>query len=175
MVDKPSLLSKLTYKVLPKDYFSELKKRAKARANETLVAFAESVAEDVKKTVEEQKLKWAPLSPEYLKHKKDKGLDERILIATRDYLDNGIGVYKKDNYVVVGPLPGKHKDSDLSYQDLAMFLEYGTENMPARPLWRPLRAEAKEKIKSFKKDYARKVVKDAKEKAKAAKKLTKDR
>jgi len=35
------------------------------------------------------------------------------------------------------------KGSGKTYQDLALFLEYGTIKMPARPLWRPMFDEVK--------------------------------
>lgn len=47
-----------------------------------------------------------------------------------------IGVYKYRNRILVGMPSGTKHYSGLTLNQLAIILEYGNENIPARPLWR---------------------------------------
>lgn len=153
----------VTYKVLPPDFFSVFKSGAKIEATKKIEELAKDILDELREIVEKQKYKWFPLTPEYLEAKKKAGLDLRIYLATRELIDEGIGVYKKGKSIFVGPLKGKHSKSKLTYQKLAQYLEYGTENIPARPLWRPLKSSVKRRSKILKKAYAKAMKKKLKE------------
>lgn len=96
----------------------------------------------VKQIIYTQKYKWVPLSDRYLASKKRRGLDDRILIATKEYIQSiKPRPRKRDGRVttwVVGP--GHHKtkhSSGVPMHQLGRWLEFGTSRMPARPHWRP--------------------------------------
>ena len=123
---------------LPSHFFSTFKKEVDILANRVTRKAADRTVEVAKEILENQSFKWQALDPDYLKWKQEQGLDERILIATRDYIDNGIGQWEENRRIFVGPLPGIHKPSGLTYVALSRIHEFGTWSIPARPLWRPL-------------------------------------
>jgi hypothetical protein len=89
--------------------------------------------------IDRQKYNWKPLSQEYKNRKRSKGLDTRILLATKEYR-NAIFYNKKDDGIVVVGVPQRlHKDSGLQFNVLARIHEFGSNKVgiPARPLWRP--------------------------------------
>lgn len=98
---------------------------------------ANEFLEFLKESIENGSLDLEPLTEAYLRHKIAKGLDERILIATREYLDK-LKVVKTPEGVFVGARPGEtHEASGVDMASLAMWLEYGTQNLPARPHFGP--------------------------------------
>jgi hypothetical protein len=110
--------------------------------------------ERMKDNIKKQRYPHDPLSAPYLAWKKKKGLDERILIATGEYVDS-IGTEKVDKAITEKgesswaiTLPDTiHSGSGLPMHVLAHLLEFGNpmNNLPARPHWRPMLKEAKEK------------------------------
>lgn len=89
----------------------------------------------VKDWIEAQRFDHAPLSEGYEAHKAATGLDTRILIATRFYLDS-IGHYidpRDPSVQYVGVPDAIHEPSGVDLKILADWLEYGTVSMPARP------------------------------------------
>jgi len=93
--------------------------------------------EKIKSAVESQTLRLDPLSDAYLSRKISEGLDERVLIATGEYIDN-LRVLEKgkgrDYKVFVGAIRGdKHESSGLDMAKLAKYLDDGTPRIPARP------------------------------------------
>jgi len=150
---KPRVRASVKAQVTPPGFISVFKKEAIMLANKTSHDFADDIVKEAKEIIKKQKYKWAPLNEKYLEHKKKKGLDERILMATGDYVDKGIGKWEKDGRLFVGPVPGIHKPSGLPYQLIARYFEYGTWKMPARPLWRPLISSLLRKQKKYRKKY----------------------
>jgi hypothetical protein len=132
--------SKMTIKTrkLPANFFTALRSSIKIKANEYTVKVAAEVVQEAKNILDEQRYKWKPLNPDYLDEKIREGLDQRILIATKDYMDYGIKSWVKDGYVFVGPTDAIHETSGLTYKKLAQIHEWGTWCIPSRPLWRPL-------------------------------------
>lgn len=111
---------------------------------------ARAVRDEVKAVLESQRLAntWPPLNPDYLAEKKELGLDERMLIATGDYLES-IQVVETETRLggvitfraVAAPPAGEiHEPSGLEYDLLARVHEYGSAKarVPARPHWRPV-------------------------------------
>ena len=103
---------------------------------------SEIYLKELKSEIENQTPNWTPLNPAYKKRKAILGLDERILIATGEYLAN-IQVRhietmndKLSNHVGVDAKK-KHSNSNLTMHELAMIMEFGTSDgrIPARPLY----------------------------------------
>ncbi len=138
---------------LPPHFFSTFKKEVDILANKVTRKAADRTVEVAKEILENQSFKWQALDPDYLKWKQEQGLDERILIATRDYIDKGIGQWESKRRIFVGPLPGIHQPSGLSYIILARIHEFGTWSIPARPLWRPLLAKMLKEVSGFREEY----------------------
>lgn len=84
-----------------------------------------------------QDLNWEDLSERTVKlKKKNKDL---ILIDTETYVSN-IKMWRANGVVNVGVKKGttyKRKSGSVSLERVAIWLEYGTSKMPARPLWNP--------------------------------------
>jgi hypothetical protein len=97
--------------------------------------------------------KWTPLSVSWLYFKKQHGLPEHPWEAT-GYMLSAIRVIKKGNNYVVGipqnlrypPVNGKQGSNVLK---IARCLEYGTEHIPARPLFKPVLTFVQRHIRAF--------------------------
>ncbi len=138
---------------LPPNFFSVFQKQALMLANKQTEKWSKQIAKEAKRIIRDQEFKWKPLSEAYADYKDRVGLDPRILMATRDYVNNGIGWWKKGKRINVGPKPGFHEPSGLPYQLLGKWLEFGTERMPARQVWRPLLSRIIQRSKTFRKEY----------------------
>lgn len=148
---KPKVSGKVKTKSIPPHFITAFKKEAQLRASKLIRELAEDLAEEAKDIILEQRYNWESLSSGYLAYKLRVGLDPRILIATGEYVDEGIGHYEKDGIIFVGPMPGIHEPSGVPYVKLARWFEYGTETMPARPLWGPLYRVALKRNKKLRK------------------------
>lgn len=110
-------------------------------AADYLEEIAQDMADDVVKYIEKQPHYWPVLKERYREWKLRNELDERMLIATGDYIDSiGIQQIKRGKGVQIRVgVPNKTiEDTDLKYDQLARIHEYGTETIPARPHWRPV-------------------------------------
>ena len=137
---KAKVKAKFKKEELPNNFFSAFKKDALMLANRDTRKFAKALSAEAKEIIRTQRYKWHPLSEAYLEHKEREGLDLRIYMATKDYVNKGIGWWEKNGFIFVGPKPGIHKPSGLTYVYLSRILEHGSlkVGIPARPLWRPL-------------------------------------
>jgi len=88
---------------------------------------AQQYFDEIKDTIQKQKGKWVPLTPEYQAFKARYGLDPRILIATGGY-EQSIVVEQVNSY--------SWKVYPKGNEKLAEWLEFGTSSMPSRPHWR---------------------------------------
>jgi hypothetical protein len=112
---------------------------------------AAEFADDLKSIISRQLIAWVPLSPVYKKRKRILGLDPRILIATGRYVASIQPVQQDDgSWVVSVPDEPLRPGSKYTLKDLARWLEYGTETMPARPHWRPAQNVWRTKIYQMK-------------------------
>lgn len=170
---KAKVRGKIATKTLPDNFFSAFGKEAQIRANNTTRALAQDISKKAKEIIRKQEYDWEPLSEAYLEYKERKGLDERTLIATKDYVNNGIGWWEKDGYIFVGPKEGIHKPSGVPYKLLAKWFEYGTWKMHARPLWRPLASVALRESQKLKTLYVAAVKKALAKKIKSSTKTKK--
>lgn len=98
---------------------------------------ADRMAEEVVNAINDQRYRdrWVPLSVPYLDYKRRKGLSLRIWEATGT-LKNSIRAYRSGSTWVVGVsqrlyYPG----TDIKIYRIARYMEYGTDKMPARPLF----------------------------------------
>lgn len=136
------------------DALQELKHQGEFQARE--------LAERVQSIIQYQIGEWEPLSPSYAKWKEDQGLDDRILMATTNYVNlievqwtrNRLGRFTKLSTAKPQDVPdlsfrvglpmtkvtdaeGNVSESGLRYTDLARILEFGTEIIPPRPHFGP--------------------------------------
>ena len=82
------------------------------------------------------KHKWAPLTAEYVEYKRKQGLSLRIWEAT-SLMKNHIVVLRRKDKWYIGPNPKVHYKSGVTLLEVARWMEFGTQKMPARPLFRP--------------------------------------
>lgn len=108
------------------------------------------ITETVRDIILNQFGEWPPLNPEYLARKKKLGYDERILIATGQYVKaltvikvmeepkegtkGSKGIYR----VGVGVRENATRRARVAMGQLMKWLEYGTTRMPPRAHWRPV-------------------------------------
>jgi hypothetical protein len=112
---------------------------------------AQEFADDLKAIIERQMIAWMPLSGPYKSYKRRMGLDPRILIATGRYVNSIQPIEQPDGtWLVSVPKEPLRPGSRYTLRDLARWLEYGTQNMPARPHWRPARNIWRTKIYQMK-------------------------
>lgn len=111
----------------------------------------ETFLKEIRGHMDRQDLGWTPLSEKTVELK---GGDDTIYIES-GFLYDGISVRKikssKGNIsIFVGASPWKtHEPSGLRMSDLMIWLEYGTEKMPARPLIRPTWEEVEPLLKKL--------------------------
>jgi hypothetical protein len=112
---------------------------------------AQEFADDLKAIIERQMISWMPLSGPYKAYKRRMGLDPRILIATGRYVNSIQPIEQPDGtWLVSVPEEPLRPGSRYTLRDLARWLEFGTQKMPARPHWRPARNIWRTKIYQMK-------------------------
>lgn len=116
-------------------------------ARETL----DEIAEDFRNSIRDQGgpvgLRLRNLSDEWQKRKNSAGLNPGTLIASEGYVNSIISRHEPGTYKIVttgAPVPG----GDITYNELARHLEYGTRRIPAIPHWETLEEYAKDKLRS---------------------------
>lgn len=100
---------------------------------------------ELRRYIEDQKGNWVPLNVTYLQHKQALGLDERILIATGNYI-NSFKVVVNGNQIGIAA---------EGYEELGKWLEYGTSRMPARPHWSHIDLQIRYTLANQVKQYMR--------------------
>jgi len=140
-----------------KEWLPELQSKLLEAGNEELERSAQHFCDMVKLAIYSQAYKWKPLTERYIKWKKRKGRDTRILISTGEYVQSievsqSIEGNLEDVIYTVG-LPDKiHIASGLPIRQLAAIHEFGSPKarIPARPVWYPtwrlVMPEVKEKV-----------------------------
>lgn len=109
----------------------------------------EFVLEKIKGHIESQDLNWTPLAERTIELK---GGDDTIYIETGQ-LFNGLTVRRikstvKGSTIYVGASPWKKHEGGMSMSDLMIWLEYGTDKIPPRPVIQPTYEEVKDILKS---------------------------
>lgn len=117
------------------------------------------VLEKMRGHIDSQDLSWTPLS----KHTVElKGGSTTIYVETGQ-LRNGLVVRRikssvRGSTIYVGASPWKHHKSGVSMATLMMWMEYGTDKQPPRPLVEPTYEEVKDLIKDHWEDLFKKLV-----------------
>ena len=121
----------------------------------------EFILKEVRQHIDRQDLVWTPLSPYTIELK---GGDDTIYIEPGT-LYNGMSVRRikssvKGSTIFVGASPWKkHAPSGKKLSDLMIWLEYGTDKIPPRPLIRPTYEDVQDIIQKHWKDLMKELVK----------------
>lgn len=120
------------------------KESARATAERFLKLQGEVLTKKLKEAILGQRYNWYPLDPKYLRDKVRQGYDPRILIRTKQYVEEMqvFGPEEIENGVLyrVG-VPDEDHNSGLPFRELARIMEYGRRDGKkpyARPHWRPV-------------------------------------
>lgn len=127
------------------DWFRRRDRDLKETAREMLTEIGQSSQAIIKRRIESGQVGGPELAKVTKTQKRQKGLDARKLIATGAYLRSI--KYKMDGDLAVDIQP------DRKYYKLAMWLEFGTSQTPARPHWRPAFSEMKSEARRIGKRY----------------------
>lgn len=95
---------------------------------------------------------WKPLESKYLEFKKAHGLSENIWEATGK-LVHSIIYRRLSNGYFIGIDPKAKYPNGISVELIGKCMEFGTKNMPARPLFAPVIRKVKRNIKKHWLDY----------------------
>lgn len=118
------------------------------------------VLEKMQSHIDKQDLSWTPLSETTVEMK---GGDDIILVETGQ-LRNGLSVRRikssvKGSTIFVGASPWKRHEGGMKLSDLLIWLEYGTDKMPPRPLVEPTVQEVEKILRDHWKDLLEDLVK----------------
>ena len=109
----------------------------------------EFVLEKMRGHIDSQDLSWTPLSERTIELK---GGDTTIYVETGS-LRNGLVVRRikssvSGSTVFIGASPWKHHEGGMKMSELMIWLEYGTDKIPPRPLVQPTFEEVRDIIKN---------------------------
>ena len=115
----------------------------------TIFSSGKFVLKKLQGHIDSQDLNWTPLSEKTVELKNG---DETIYVET-GFLRNNLEVIKvksskKDITYFIGASANKTHPSGVSFCDLMIWLEYGTDKMPPRPLIRPTLEEVNDILHS---------------------------
>lgn len=100
------------------------------------------------------------LTAEYLNRKLNEGYSGEVLMRTSTYVKLIKPHLISDTSYTVGVKKGTVKDG-VDYFKVALFLEFGTKLMPARPLWRSVEQRVKKELpKIYEQVYREMVMND---------------
>lgn len=136
-----------------RDWLKQVTRSLQVEAAAMLAEIAEHTALQLRSDIEIQARPWAPLNAAYLAWKIFSGLDPRILVATKFYL-NHVGAFQLDRWEwMAGWLEETHPPSGFLISKLWELLEYGSHVMPARPHVKPVADDASRDIPKFIRGY----------------------
>ena len=142
-------------------YMRNLAVKLKPSFEAQLYEDGELVLKEIRQHIDKQDLNWTPLSPYTIELK---GGDDTIYIDTGT-LYNGMSVRRvkstvKGSTIFIGASPWKkHAPSGKKLSDLMIWLEYGTDKIPPRPLIRPTYEDVQDLLKKHWKDLMKEIVK----------------
>ena len=118
------------------------------------------VLEKMRGHIDSQDLSWTPLAERTIELK---GGDDTIYVET-GALKNGLTVRRikssvRGSTIFIGASPWKRHEGGMKMSDLMIWLEYGTDKIPPRPLVRPTIEEVEDIIKSHWKELFQELVK----------------
>ena len=114
-----------------------------------LLSDGQFILQKLQSHIDSQDLGWVPLSEKTIELKNG---DDTIYIET-GYLRGNLSVRKvksssKDTVYFIGASAWKKHPSGVKFSDLMIWLEYGTNKQPPRPLIRPTFDEVNDLLKS---------------------------
>lgn len=121
----------------------------------------ELILNKVKQHIDNQDLNWTPLSPRTIAMKNG---SDTIYVET-GFLKDNLKVRKVKSpkngltFFIGADAWTTHKPSGLKFSDLMIYLEYGTANIPPRPLIRPTMNEVESTIKNHWRELLKDLVK----------------
>lgn len=125
-----------------------------------LMEDGEFVLQKMQDHIDSQDLDWTPLSERTIELK---GGDDTIYVET-GALRNGLTVRRvksstKGSTIFVGASPWKRHDGGMKMSDLLIWLEYGTDKIPPRPLVQPTIEEVEDILKDHWEDLMKELIK----------------
>lgn len=119
------------------------------------------VLEKMRGHIDSQDLNWTPLADRTVELK---GGDTTIYVET-GALRNGLTVRRiksttKGSTIFVGASPWKRHEGGMKMSELMIWLEYGTDKIPPRPLVQPTIEEVEDILKEHWKDLMKELIKE---------------
>lgn len=119
------------------------------------------VLEKMRGHIDDQDLNWTPLAQRTVELK---GGDTTIYVETGQ-LRNGLTVRRikssaKGSTIFIGASPWKRHEGGMKMSDLMIWLEYGTDKIPPRPLVQPTIEEVEDLLKKNWKDLMKELLKE---------------
>lgn len=142
-------------------YMRNLAVRLKPAFEAQLYEDGEFVLEIMKDHIDSQDLSWTPLAERTVELK---GGDTTIYVETGQ-LKNGLVVRRiksssKGSTIFVGASPWKRHEGGMKMSELMIWLEYGTDKLPPRPLVQPTFEEVKDLLKDHWEDLMKELIKE---------------
>lgn len=141
-------------------YLKNLAVKLKPAFEAQLYEDGQFVLEKMRGHIDSQDLDWTPLSQKTIELK---GGDDTIYVET-GALRNGLTVRRiksstKGSTIFVGASPWKRHKKGMKMSDLLIWLEYGTDKIPPRPLVQPTIEEVEDILKDHWENLMKELVK----------------
>ena len=140
-------------------YMRNLAVKLKPAFEAQLYEDGEFVLEVMKDHIDNQDLNWTPLAERTVELK---GGDTTIYVETGQ-LKDGLVVRRiksstKGSTIFVGASPWKRHEGGMKMSELMIWLEYGTDKIPPRPLVQPTIEEVKDLLKEHWEDLMKELM-----------------
>lgn len=141
-------------------YMKNLAVRLKPAFEAQFYEDGEFVLQRMRSHIDNQDLNWTPLAKRTIELK---GGDDTIYVDTGQ-LRGGLVVRRiksttKGSTLFIGASPWKRHEGGMKMSDLMIWLEYGTDKIPPRPLVQPTIEEVEELLKKHWKDLMKELIK----------------
>ena len=142
-------------------YMKNLAVKLKPSFEAQLYEDGQFVLEKMRDHIDSQDLNWTPLAERTVELK---GGDTTIYVETGQLRD-GLVVRRikssaKGSTIFVGASPWKRHEGGMKMSDLMIWLEYGTDKLPPRPLVQPTIEEVEDILKEHWEDLMKELLKE---------------
>ena len=142
-------------------YLKTLAVKLKPAFEAQLMEDGEFVLQKIRDHIDNQDLDWTPLAKRTVELK---GGDTTIYVETGQ-LKDGLVVRRvkssnKGSTIFIGASPWKRHEGGMKMSDLMVWLEYGTDKIPPRPLIQPTIEEVEDILKEHWKDLMKELIKE---------------
>ena len=142
-------------------YLKNLAVKLKPAFEAQLMEDGQFVLEKMRAHIDDQDLNWTPLAERTIELK---GGDDTIYVET-GALRNGLTVRRikstvKGSTIFIGASPWKRHEGGMKMSELMVWLEYGTDKIPPRPLVQPTIEEVEDILKNHWKDLMKELIKE---------------